>query len=417
MTDQERPDRQEWPRRDLPQSDQRQSDLSQPATEAGPIRTQADWDPEQGERRRPTTAEQAVPWLIGLILALSGIMIVLVALIFTGPEGLVAGLPTPSPTPNNASFSPAPTATPEPTATPVPTAIPTFAPLEMVYLGKASRTAEFDLMRRDFAVDPKVTAPEKVADGSAGGLAFAWSPDGLLGAAIIGGNAWAVVPGQPPRSLLLNVSALVFSDDSTTLYAMRITADGTDDHADLFAIDVLTGQAQKVATVGPYPHPLTSQDPVVLHRTQFLDDGGVNRLYFTVDGYVLIYVKGAPSIYRIDPVTGAVTTAQHLPTLWSPDQELWVELSERNSTLTRVILHHRDGSPNTTVNAPGVVSHVRWAPNSLEIVLTLSYYGTGSTVLSDLYVWDVLKSQLTPLTSNGLARGAEWLSAPQVWLP
>ena len=56
------------------------------------------WDPKRdGNRRSPTTAEQAVPWLIGIILALAGIVIVLLALIFSSPGGLVASDPTGTP--------------------------------------------------------------------------------------------------------------------------------------------------------------------------------------------------------------------------------------------------------------------------------------------------------------------------------
>jgi len=55
-----------------------------PATEAAAATTSLggggssdDWDPRRdGDRRRPTTAEQAVPWLIGLLLALTGIVVV-----------------------------------------------------------------------------------------------------------------------------------------------------------------------------------------------------------------------------------------------------------------------------------------------------------------------------------------------------
>ena len=63
--------------------------------DSGPSDT---WDPKRdGNRRSPTTAEQAVPWLIGIILALAGIVIVLLALIFSSPSGLVADQPTDSP--------------------------------------------------------------------------------------------------------------------------------------------------------------------------------------------------------------------------------------------------------------------------------------------------------------------------------
>ena len=79
-----------------------------PPVEAGEPTTAfdgSDWDPKvHGERRRPTTAEQAVPWMIGVILALAGIVIVLLALIFTAPEGLLAGSGSPTPSATTGSL-------------------------------------------------------------------------------------------------------------------------------------------------------------------------------------------------------------------------------------------------------------------------------------------------------------------------
>ena len=84
------------------------------------------WDVKRdGERRRPTSAEQAVPWLIGLILALAGLVIVMTVLIFN-TEGTATASATPSPSESLAP-TPEPTPTPtiapslEPTATPLPT--------------------------------------------------------------------------------------------------------------------------------------------------------------------------------------------------------------------------------------------------------------------------------------------------------
>ena len=79
----------------------------EPATEASTVTTvfaagDDGWDPKRdGERRNPTTAEQAVPWLIGLVLALAGMVIILVALIFSGPQGLVGATSSPTATPGH----------------------------------------------------------------------------------------------------------------------------------------------------------------------------------------------------------------------------------------------------------------------------------------------------------------------------
>ena len=52
-----------------------------------------------------TTAEQAVPWLIGVILLLAGMVIVLLALIFAGDASLGGGAGG-SPTPSAVAFVP-----------------------------------------------------------------------------------------------------------------------------------------------------------------------------------------------------------------------------------------------------------------------------------------------------------------------
>src|SRR5438874_2433621 len=82
------------------------------------------WDPRQlGERRRPTTAEQAVPWLVGAVLALAGIVIVLLALIFSDANGGFAAA-TVQPTPGlfvpSESTAPSPSASASPSLSPSP---------------------------------------------------------------------------------------------------------------------------------------------------------------------------------------------------------------------------------------------------------------------------------------------------------
>jgi hypothetical protein len=404
----DRPDEKQWP----------EKDLASPPTEAGEISTGVGWDPgRDGDRRRPTTAEQAVPWLIGLILALVGIVVVLVALIFTGPEGLMAGLSTPSPTLSivvtpSPSVEPSLSPTPEPTqrVTPPP---PTFGPLEMAYLGRSASGKPFYLWRHDFSTK---NAPIRIGSGTAAVTSFAWSPDGLAAASIIAGHAWSYVSGQQARDLGDSAAAIAFGDDSTTLYVLRITPSGTNDKSELLAINVNTGASQSVATV-TYKHPVTFPDPA-LRESQFGDNGGLDRLHFTIDGYVVAWVLAAPQIYRFDPLSGAVTSAPREPVLWSPNQQFWIDVDEVSTTRTNLILRDLKGAAKATVQVRGLVSHIRWAATSNEIVFTLAKYGSNATVLQDLDVWDLVTGHAaSPLTSDGLARGAEWLGAPQVWLP
>ena len=61
-----------------------------------------------------TTAEQAVPWLIGVILLLAGMVIVLLALIFAGDASLGGGGAGGSPTPSAFAFVPAASGAGEP---------------------------------------------------------------------------------------------------------------------------------------------------------------------------------------------------------------------------------------------------------------------------------------------------------------
>lgn len=374
------------------------------------------WDPRRdGDRRRPTTAEQAVPWLIGLLLGLTGIVIVLLALIFIGPEG-VAGLPSASPTPSvseqtNPSPTPIPSTSVEPTAGPTPTPPPSFGALEMTYRGRSTANSPIRLSRRDFSTtaDPVVLAEDSKGVGD-----YAWAPDGRVGAAIIAGRALAIVEGQSARMLTDPVDALVFADDSSTLFGLRIVQDGANDRAEVLTIDFDTGATEILATI-TYPHPDIIADPA-LKEAQFADNGGIVRLYVTVDGFVVAWILGAPAAYRIDPATGAITQVDHQPVLWSPDQRLRVDVKEASgvSTLTLVDM---DEIAQASVKVTGLVSHIRWAGSNNEIVFTLGRL-VGGGVRQDLYVWDLVDGKApSPLTSNGASFGAEWLGVLQSWAP
>jgi len=392
------------------------SDTFSPETEAGEVTTSSNWDPRlHGERRRPTTAEQAVPWLIGLILALAGVCVVLLALIFTGPEGLVAiGSPTASPsaTPSAAatpSSSPSVSASPQATAIPPPS----FGPLEMVYIGEKTAGGQNTLLRRDFSTK---TAAVQVAALSGPVSKAAWAPDGRAGAVIMGGVVVALAPGTAPRAISNHVAALAFGDDSTTLYALRITAAGTNDQTQLLAINAYTGATRTAATI-TYPHPYTVPDPP-LTESAFQDNGGLDRLYATVDGYVVAWILAAPNIYRIDPATGAVVNVKNEPTLWSPDQSKRVEVAKIAAGKDKLILRDHAGKQLASVDLIGLASHIRWARTENEIVFTLGRYGANYVVLQDLYVWDLTSGKApSPLTSDNTSRAAEWLGVSQAWLP
>jgi hypothetical protein len=391
-----------------------------PETESAPSSTSLggsgdDWDPRRdGDRRRPTTAEQAVPWLIGLLLALTGIVVVLLALIFIGPDG-VAGLPTPSPSASEsvaASPSEAPASTsPSPSAVPTATPAPAFGALEMVYLGRATANSPIRLARRDFST---TADPVVILESSSGVGDYTWAPDGRVGAAIIAGRAVSVEAGKDPRTLTDPVDALVFADDSTTLYGLRIVRDGTNDRAEVLSIDFASGATEIITTI-TYAHPEIIADPA-LKEAQFADNGGIVRLYVTVDGYVVAWILGAPSAYRIDPTDGTFAPVAKQPTLWSPDQQKRVDVTEASGKTT-LSLMNRSGDSQASVTVTGLVSHVRWAGSNNEIVFTLGRL-VGGGVRQDLYVWDLVDGNApSPLTSNGASFGAEWLGVLQSWAP
>jgi hypothetical protein len=389
------------------------------------------WNPKRdGDRRRPTTAEQAVPWLIGLILALAGIVIVLLALIFTSPNGLVAVEPTATPRPSASEGAGGPSSEPsggalvspseeasasaEPSQGPTPTSspIPSYGPLEMVYLGRPSGVAPIYLLRRDFS---KSRDPQVLAQADAGIETFAWSPDGRVGVAITSDRAVALTPGQEARRLADNISAVTFGWDAETVYAVRINRDGANDRAQILQIDFVSGAVETLASVR-YPHPLTAPE-APLREAQFIDNGGLVRIYAVADGNLTLWILGAPDIYRIDAANGDVSNIRRAPTLWSPDGAYRVTLHEEGST-TALRLRDRSNDVAAAVSVTGLVSHVRWAGTSNEIVFTLGVLSAGGGVRQDLYVWDLEnRNDPLPLTSNGVSFGAEWRGVMSNWGP
>jgi hypothetical protein len=371
--------------------------------------------------------------MIGIILALAGIVIVLLALIFTAPNGML-GLsdssssspspsatqrggvlptgtdePTPTPNPTRGAASPSAEATPAPTATPPPE----YGPLEMVYLGRPSALEPIFLLRRDFseAEDAGV-----VAQADIGVSAYAWAPDGRVGAAIIGERLVALTPGRSARRLFDGISAVTFALDSQTVYALRIVRGGGNDVARVLEIDYRSGDNRVLGSVR-YPRPTIGADPA-LREAQFIDDGGLYRLYAMADGSLAIWILGAPSAYRMDTEDGSVDEVRRQPTLWAPDGTRRVGLRERDNGTTDLILRDADDEAIASVNVPGLVSHVRWVRTSNEIVFTLGRLGVSGGVRQDLYVWDLQDgNDPLPLTSNGVSFGAEWLGSAPNWLP
>lgn len=415
---------QAWPERDLRPGESR--------TAEEPDDERRDWDVRsQGDRRRPSTAEQAVPWLIAVILALAGIVIVLLALIFSSDGGQLSGLPqssavgvvdgaqhsatpTPRATPAH-SASASPSATPSsPEATPAPG--PAYGPLEMVYLSRGTTAGPIHLFHRDFE---KKAAAQEVAEPAAGVTRFTWAPDGTMGAALIGttGEVRAIRPDKKDKVLLDGADAITFGSDASTLYAVTITTSGTRDTATVRRIDVKSGDAKRL-TQFSYAHPQIFADPL-LQEAAFADDGGSVRLFPTNDGNLVLWILGAPgtATYRIDPVDGTRDEVRRAPVLWSPDgsRRVEVKIDHLESTLT---LRNRADEASASVKIAGLVSHLRWSADGSEVAFTLGRVAAGGGVIQDLYIWDLVDGKKPmPITSNGTSFGAEWLGAAQSWEP
>jgi hypothetical protein len=406
-----------------------------PSVEAGEPSTAFNgsaWNPKlHGERRRPTTAEQAVPWMIGVILALAGIVIVLLALIFTAPDGLLGGSSSPSPSPSGSASAPVATGsgtgsgiaqpspsaeastTAEPSIGPSPTPLPEFGALEMVYLGRPSALEPIYLLRRDFAEDAEPSIMAQAGDGIA---KFAWAPDGSVGVAIIGERLVALAPGESARALADGVSAVTFGWDSETIYAARISPDGGNDVAEVIQLDFASGDSSTLGEVS-YPRPVIGADPA-LREAQFIDNGGLVRLYAVADGNLALWILGAQATYRVDPGDGSVSELDREPILWSPDGSHRIDVRENANGSTDLILRERSGDSVASVRVTGLVSHVRWVRSNNEIVFTLGRLGGNGGVRQDLYVWDLVDGKApSPLTSNGVSFGAEWLGVAPNWLP
>lgn len=386
------------------------------------LATDEPWDVKTyGNRRRPTRAEQAVPWLIGLVLALAGMVIVFLALIFSSNDGLLPAYGSPSPEPA-AALTPGPRPTPseEPTPgptvsmEPTPTAEPTpaFAPLEMHFLQRTSGAGPADLFRHDFAGQ---AAPVALTRDDRGVDQYAWSPDGAWGIALVDGNPLVLDGVNAARDVEDGFDGIAFAADSLTAYAVRATLAGSNDRAELIRVDVASGAVASLAT-WTYPHPITYQESAA-QEAQFADDGGFNRVYVLDDGRIVVWVLGAPAIYTYDPATGATGVTERLPVLWSPNGHMRVELAESGGTSQLTVRGLAD-EVRGTISVSGYVSHLRWSLLNNQVVFTISQGVAGGGVSQDLYLWD-LQTGTAPvrLTQDARSLGGEFRGAGARWKP
>jgi len=378
------------------------------------------WDVKaDGNRRRPTTSEQAVPWLIGLVLALAGMLIVLLALIFSSDDGLLPAYGTASPEPTLAltptplpspSPTPEPTATPEPSATPAPT--PAFAPLEILFMERVSDGGPIHLFSHDFAGQ---ATPEPLARDNRGVEHYAWAPNGARGVALVAGNPLELNPGNSAIDLGDGFDGIAIAADSTTAWGVRATLAGGNDRAELLQLNLDSGAVQSVAT-WTYPHPITYQENAI-KEAAFADDGGLNRVYVLEDGRVVVWILGAPQIYTWDPATATASTIGTTPSLWSPNGELQVLTTESGSS-SSLTVKGLGGETRATATVTGSLSHLRWSSLNNQIVVTLTNASRTGALQQDLYLWDITSGHnFVRLTQDARSMGGSFRGVEERWRP
>lgn len=393
--------------------------------EAGRIRTSlggiTDTDDEVEEQ--PSTAEQAVPWLIGFILLLAGMVIVLLALIFAGDASLGGGGAGPSGSDDifavgaSASLAPAETASPTPLPTATPAPAPTqaaaidYGDIPIVYQGRSTALAPIYLLRRDFAVEeePVVLAQDPDLDVRA----FAWAPDGTVGAGLYADLLISIEPGTEKRNLADGAVSLTFGDDASTVYAVRITEDAADDVATILAIDYGSGETEELASIS-YPRPALEEESA-LGEARFADDGGAVRLYWMQDDTLHLWSVGAGA-WDIDPVSGEVAESDASPVLWSPGGGRRISTTVSEDVTTIGVHDGATEEPSAQTSVDGLVSHVRWSPGGERVTFTVGRSAPGGGVLQDLFLWDLEDgTQPMQMTDSGAAFGAEWLGGASRW--
>ena len=382
----------------------------------------------EGEaEEEPTTAEQAVPWLIGVILLLAGMVIVLLALIFAGDASLQAaavpsgsGLASPIAAAASGSAEPVPSPTEAPSAsaaasvapTPDVAAVPEYGALEMVYQGRSAALAPIYLLRRDFtkAEDTQVVLAQ---DSSVDVRRFTWSRDGTVGAGLLADVLVSIEPGKEKRRLADGISTITFGDDASTVYAVRVTEDGANDVATVLAIDFASGDTTELAAP-TYARPDVEAEEA-LAEAQFTDEGGPVRLYW-VEGGTLRSGCSAPAPGRSIPRTARSPSSR--PTRGRPSGRRTPiatsgpRIEDGSSTIT---LLDRAGEEIVTHTVEGRVSHLRWSPDGERVVFTVGHSAPAGGVLQDLFLWDLNEADPMQLTATGAAFGAEWLGTQALW--
>jgi len=423
-----------WPSRDLSERDAQAEEGPDAAAFDGPVVPEEGvpvdggapqiWDTRRfGDRRRATTAEQAVPWLVGLVLALAGIVIVLIALIYSDANGGFSGgvssqslAPSSSLEPSMVASgipggSPSQAATPSATPTPAPTPAPTYGALEMMYLARPTAFGASELFRNDFAT---ATAPTVVAKSTRDLAHFAVAPDGTVAVAIVDRKLLALTPGKASRTLADNIDAVTFGSDASTVYAVTITRGGANDDAKIVSIGFGSGTTTTLTTVN-FAHPASPQRSS-LDSARFFDEGGMDRLYATSDGNVVFWVAGAGQ-WQVDPASGNAIPVTRQPVLWSPDGTRRIAITE-NGAISTLAVVDGTGATISRVQVTGLTSHLRWSPGGDEVVFTLGLNSSGGGVRMDLAVWDLVNGKKPhQLTANGASFGAEWLGVAQFWQP
>ena len=371
---------------------------------------------------QPAIAEQAVPWLIGVILLLAGMVIVLLALIFAGDASLGGAASSPSglagiggsgdPSPGSGIPQPSRTPAPSVSTTPTPVPLPEYGALELVYQGRSAALAPIYLLRRDFTVegDPVILAQDPGLDIRR----FTWARDGTVGAALIAEVLVSVEPGAEKRSLGEEISTATFGSGATPVYAVRVTQDGADDTATVLAVDFVSGESAEIGRV-TYARPQIAAE-AALQEAKFADDGGTVRLYWLEDETLHLWVLGGGS-WQVDPESGDITEiSDELPVLWAPDGDRRITATEEGTTTTLELVE--DGEVLATMTVDMLVSHLRWSRDGQRVIFTGGQLASGGGVLQDLFLWDPEEdADPVQLTSTGANFGAEWMGAQPLWRP
>jgi hypothetical protein len=397
------------------------------APEAGAVRT-ALAAPEASDAvaEQPAVAEQAVPWLIGVILLLAGMVIVLLALIFAGdaslggaaasPSGELPGVIGGSETASGSAAPSAPARTRPPSIRPTPTPVPApqYGALELVYQGRSAALAPIYLLRRDFTVpgDPAVLAQDPNLDVRR----FAWAPDGTVGAALLADALVTVQPDAEKLPLGRDIATATFGSDAATVYAVRIVQDGANDTATILAVGFVSGESVELARVS-YPRPQIEAEPA-LQEAQFADEGGTIRLFWMDDDTLWVWILGAGA-WSVDIPSRTLTELEGapLPVLWAPDGRHRIATTTSGASTTLELLDAA-GEVVETATVDALVSHVRWSRDSRRVTFTAGRSAPNGGVLQDLYLWDPEEgTEPTPMTDTGAAFGAEWMGARPLWRP